>query len=117
MADTRTLKSKISDLINADKKKFSYLYDFGDNWGHTLIVEKMPDSTDEPFIPICLGGERACPPEDCGGIHGYYKLQKIKENKNHEEYQERIAEWLGEDFDFGHFDLGETNKNLLKFYI
>ena len=106
------LKSKISVLIHSEKQKFGYLYDFGDNWEHILVVEKILDSADAPFIPFCLGGERACPPEDCGSVSGYYELQKIKKNKNHKEYKERIAEWLGEDFDFEHFDLAETNKEL-----
>ena len=58
--------------------------------------------------------EKSCPPEDCGSIPGYYELQKIKKNKNHKEYKERIIEWLGEDFDFEDFDLDETNKELRK---
>ncbi|MBI4739621.1 plasmid pRiA4b ORF-3 family protein [Candidatus Woesearchaeota archaeon] len=109
---TYKLKSKINTLIHSEKQKFDYLYDFGDNWEHMLIIEKILDSADAPFIPFCLGGERACPPEDCGSVPGYYELQKIKKNKNHKEYKERIAEWLGEDFDFEHFDLDETNKEL-----
>ena len=108
------LKSKISALINSEKQRFNYVYDFGDNWEHTLIVEKILYSADALFIPFCLGGERACPPEDCGSVPGYYELQKIKKNKNNKEYKERIVEWLGEDFDFEDFDLDETNKELRK---
>src|SRR3989344_460234 len=52
------LKSKIRALIHLEKQKFRYLYDFGDNWGHTLIVEKILDSAGASFIPFCLGGER-----------------------------------------------------------
>ncbi len=111
-AVTYNLKLKISSLINSEKQKFRYLYDFGDNWGHTLIVEKFLDSVDAPFIPFCLSCERACPPEDCGGVFGYYELQKIKKNKDHKEYAERIVEWLGEDFDFDRFDLDKKNKGL-----
>jgi len=104
-------KIKLKDRLLA-KQKFGYLYDFGDNWEHSVIVEKVLDSADAPFIPFCIGGERASPPEDCGSIPGYYELQKIKKNKNHKEYKERIVGWLGEDFDFEHFDLDETNKEL-----
>ncbi|MDP2750666.1 MAG: plasmid pRiA4b ORF-3 family protein [Nanoarchaeota archaeon] len=108
------LKSKINLLINSEKQKFNYVYDFGDNWEHTLVVEKILDSSDAPFIPFCLAGERACPPEDCGSIGGYYELQKIKKNKNHKEYNERIVNWLGEDFDFEKINIDEINKELHK---
>ena len=108
---TYNLKSKIGILIQ-EKQRFNYIYDFGDNWKHSIVVEKILDSADAPFIPFCLSGERSCPPEDCGSVPGYYELQKIKNNKNHKEYKERIIEWLGEDFDFEYFDLDETNKEL-----
>ena len=108
------LKSKISILIHLERQRFNYIYDFGDNWKHSIVVEKILDSADVPFIPFCLEGEKSCPPEDCGSIPGYYELQKIKKNKNHKEYKERIIEWLGEDFDFEYFDLDETNKELRK---
>ncbi len=106
-------KVKLKDKLVV-KQKFSYLYDFGDNWEHTLVVEKVLDSADVPFIPFCLGGERACPPEDCGSVPGYHELQKIKKNKNHKEYKERIVGWLGGNFNFEHFDLAEINKELHK---
>ncbi len=104
-------KIKLKDKLSL-KQKFGYLYDFGDNWEHTIIVEKILDSADSPFIPYCVGGERSCPPEDCGSVPGYYELIKIKKNKKHLEYKERIAGWLGEDFDFEQFNLNEINKEL-----
>jgi len=104
-------KIKIKDKLSA-KQKFGYVYDFGDNWEHTLTVEKILDDNGT-FVPVCLGGERAGPPEDCGSYPGYYELIKIKKNKKHPEYQERIVEWLGEDFDFEKFNLNKINKELL----
>ena len=96
------------------KQKVGYVYDFGDNWDHTLVVEKIVDNKEDGDVPICLAGERACPPEDCGSIPGYYELMKLKKNKKHREYKEKIVEWLGEDFDFELFDIDEVNKQLLK---
>ncbi len=109
-------KVKLKDKLSL-KKKFGYVYDFGDNWEHTLVVEKILDAKDVAECPTCLEGERACPPEDCGSIPGYYELMRIKKNKKHPEYKERIVEWLGEDFDFEFFDKGEINKELLKHTI
>lgn len=104
-------KIKIKDKLSV-KLKFGYVYDFGDNWEHMLTVEKILDDKGT-LVPVCLGGERASPPEDCGSIPGYYELMRIKKNKKHPEYKERIVEWLGEDFDFEKFNLNEVNKELL----
>lgn len=113
-----------NDLLNAKKiklkdklllkQKFGYIYDFGDEWEHKLVFEKILSDTDTALVPICLEGERACPPEDCGSYPGYYELMDLKKNKKHPGYKERIVGWLGEDFDFEHFNLEEINKEMLK---
>ena len=52
--------------------KFTYIYDFGDNWEHEVLFEKrFPFDENQP-LPFCIEGELACPPEDCGGIGGFY---------------------------------------------
>ena len=106
-------KSKISTLLHSEKQRFGYLYDFGDNWEHTLAVEKVLDSADAPFIPFCLGGERACPPEDCGGVGGYERILEVLktgEDPGGEDVQE-LKEWIG-DWDPERFDLDEVNKKI-----
>ena len=110
---TNAKKIKLKDKLSL-KQKFGYVYDFGDNWEHILTVEKILDNKDVALFPTCLEGERAGPPEDCGSYPGYYELMRIKKNKKHPEYKERIAGWLGENFDFEHFDIEEINKELLK---
>jgi len=102
----------LSKLIKSKNQKLTYLYDFGDNWMHKIIVEKIINDKEE--CPICLEGERACPPEDCGSVPGYYELLDLKENKKHPDYKERIVEWLGENHDFEHFNVQEINKELKK---
>ena len=106
-------KIKLKDMLSL-KQKLGYVYDFGDNWEHTLTVEKILNDKDAALVPVYLEGERACPPEDCGSYPGYYQLMKIKKNKTHPEYRERIVEWLGEDWDFERFNIDEVNKELLK---
>ena len=56
---------------------FTYEYDFGDNWGHTILVEKIFRPLEELKHPVCLKGKRSAPPEDCGGEGGYYHLLKV----------------------------------------
>lgn len=77
---------------------FEYLYDFGDGWRHDILVEKIEVPAEPLRHPVCLAGERACPPEDCGGPHGYMELVEILRDPDHEEYEERL-EWAGGSFD------------------
>lgn len=51
-----------------------YLYDFGDDWKHRVELEAVIPAAAGVRYPICVGGERACPPEDCGGVSGYRRL-------------------------------------------
>ena len=61
-------------------------------------------------LPL-LDGKNACPPEHCGGIWGYYDLLKAVKNPKHKEHQETL-DWLGGQFDSGHFDLQKINAKL-----
>jgi len=54
--------------------------------------------------PKCIGGERVCPPEDCGGVGGYYDLLEIIADPNHEEHKNMIT-WLGGKYDPEEFAL------------
>lgn len=98
------LKTKIGYLLNSEGQRFIYTYDFGDKWEHTLVVEKIEDQDNSKKYPFCLAGGRACPPEDCGGIEGYYNLMEIRKNKNHPQYKASIVNWLGEEYDPERFD-------------
>jgi Plasmid pRiA4b ORF-3-like protein len=80
-AETTTLAT----ILSGGLKEFGYLYDFGDSWQHRIIVENVKPAEQQTPYPEFLGGERRCPPEDCGGIPGYYDfLDKIatKREKN-----------------------------------
>lgn len=106
------LKTPISTLLNSENLKFDYTYDFGDCWKHQVIVEKIIVPEAERSYPFCIDGKRNCPPEDCGSIPGYYELMKIRQNKNHPDYQERIVEWLGEGYDPELFIIDWVNASL-----
>ncbi len=105
-------KIKLFEHINKEKQKFSYLYDFGDSWEHEIVVEKIIEYDKKQKIPVCLEGERACPPEDCGAVSGYKNFIEIKKDKNHPDYKELIIGWLGEEHDFEEFDAKDVNKRL-----
>lgn len=85
-----------------------YEYDFGDRWQHELVVEEVLDPSDRVPLPRCLEGERACPPEDCGGIFRYQHLIETARGPNQPEYQE-LTQWLGENYDPAQFDRSIVN--------
>lgn len=72
-----------------------YLYDYGDSWWHTVKLEGYMARRQGGKYPVCIDGERACPPEDCGGISGYAHLIEILANPKHEEYEE-MKIWAGD---------------------
>jgi hypothetical protein len=86
-----------------------YLYDFGDDWEHEIVVEHV-DSRGEPTLR-CTGGERACPPEDCGGPPGYAHMLEVLANPEDEEHED-MKRWAPRGFDPERFDLTAVNKKL-----
>ncbi|MBU2585493.1 MAG: plasmid pRiA4b ORF-3 family protein [Bacteroidetes bacterium] len=96
-------KEKISKYFNENNRNARYEYDFGDSWIHTIKFEKVLPATIGEKYPKCIDGKRACPPEDCGGMGGYYDLLEILSDPKNEEYDEMI-EWLGGEFDPEYFD-------------
>src|SRR5205823_3681451 len=69
---TDATKTKLSSLVAKGVTDIRYVYDMGDNWQHRIIVEKIKPAEPGTLYPQFLGGERRCPPEDCGGFPGYY---------------------------------------------
>jgi Plasmid pRiA4b ORF-3-like protein len=104
-------KVKIGQLVEQSVKKIRYQYDMGDSWWHTITVEKtLPAEAGIPY-PRCIAGERACPPEDCGGPWSYGDFVAAIQNPKHERHEERL-EWIGGDFDPEAFDLEAANEEL-----
>lgn len=89
---------------------FSYVYDFGDNWNHSIHVESIVSDPEGPLV-TCLDGGRACPPDDCGGVSGYEQLLSVLSNPKHEEYSS-MKRWVGRRFDPERFDLAAVSKKL-----
>ncbi len=108
--DSRRIKL---EQVLKEKLKFIYVYDFGDNWEHQIQVEKILHAEQNKFYPVCLGGERACPPEDVGGTWGYSNFLEAISDPDHEEH-ENFLTWAGEDFNAEHFDLQAVNEKLGK---
>jgi hypothetical protein len=87
-----------------------YTYDFGDDWRHKITVEKVSPAGLGTTVPACIGGRRACPPEDCGGPWGYQDL--LESIAGGPASGDDRLDFVGHDFDPGAFDLGDFALNL-----
>lgn len=108
---------KLSKVAPREKSRFDYEYDFGDSWVHQIEVEKVVPPDPGAMYPVCVTGRRTAPPEDCGGIWGYYEMLQAVEDADHPEHEDML-EWLGGgegvEWDPDAFDLAGINKRLEK---
>jgi hypothetical protein len=102
---------RLSQVIPGEGFRFHYMYDFGDGWRHTLLVEKVAPAEKGIRYPICLKGKRACPPEDVGSVWGYHNFLQAIGDPDHPEHDQHLT-WAGGSFDPEAFDLEEVNAGL-----
>jgi len=106
---------RLGDLIKQKGRIFRYLYDFGDSWEHELVLEESRYFNPEMRTElVCLEGERGCPPEDVGGVPGYFEFLNVLKDPNHEEH-ESYTEWSGGNYDSERFDPESINWELMKY--
>lgn len=108
-----SMKTKLNKFFTHEKQTFYYCYDFGDDWSHHIVLEKI---VPEPVkIPVCLEGKGKCPPEDSNGESGYGNMKIILADPSHSEYK-IMKQWLGlketEEWDVNEVDLEEVNERL-----
>ena len=99
-----------ADLIDVGRR-FVYLYDFGDSWVHEVIVESIEPVSSGLKYASCLDGQRACPPEDCGGVARFSELLNAVGDPDHDEHDEYVQQ-VGGGFNPESFDRAATNANL-----
>lgn len=104
-------KVRLGDIIPRRRMKFLYTYDFGDNWEHEILVEKISSPELGQYYPVCIKGKRASPIEDSGGMWGHKGKLAIMNDPKHPEYKE-VMEWLGGRIDPERFDLDKINSQL-----
>ena len=90
---TEAIKVRLRDVLKPWKTTIDYMYDFGDSWEHRLTITKVRPGQPGVSYPHYVGGEWDCPPEDCGGIPGYYNMLDALADPGHPAHAE-IAEYL-----------------------
>jgi hypothetical protein len=108
----------LTERFNLEGQAFGMVYDLGDGWEHRITLESVEDD-DNLAAPVLIGGANACPPEDVGGIPGYYDMVDALEDRDHESHQD-MMEWLGfeegETWDLTEFDADEAQELILTYW-
>ncbi|MBP89731.1 MAG: hypothetical protein CMJ64_24005 [Planctomycetaceae bacterium] len=104
----------LSQLLpeSGKRAKWIYEYDFGDGWRHEIVFEGYPPIDKKVKYPLCVEGERACPPEDVGGPWGYAEYLEAMADPQHERHEE-LMEWRGP-FDPDEFDAKKVTREMRK---
>ncbi|MEA3544759.1 MAG: plasmid pRiA4b ORF-3 family protein [Thermodesulfobacteriota bacterium] len=106
---------RLGNLIKQKDRTFRYLYDFGDSWEHELVLEKSRSFNPALRTELaCLEGERACPPEDVGGVPGYFEFCNALKDTSHKEHQ-NFMKLSGGDYNSEWFDSESINWELMKY--
>lgn len=102
--------TKVSEVVSKTGKRFhfQYEYDFGDDWQHEVLYEGCLRAEKGQRYPLCVEGERACPPEDVGGVWGYAEYLEARADPKHEQHGEML-QWRGP-FDPEEFDAEKATK-------
>ena len=103
--------ARLGNVLGRVGAKALYMYDMGDGWEHGIVLEKRLPTYPGTACPVCTGGERACAPEDCGGIGGFYDLLDALGDPAHEQYDE-LRDGVGDDYDPDAFSIEEVNRML-----
>jgi len=101
---------RLREFVRGEGEVFGYVYDFGDNWEHDVLVERIIPGA-EVTDARCLEGERACPPEDVGSPSGYMDYLEAMRDPSHPDH-EQMVEWRGPSFDPENFDPAKINRRL-----
>lgn len=100
---------KIRDVLVPENPTLIYTYNMGEDWVHAIELEQVL-----PMMKTqrkCIGGERRCPPEDCGGVRGYHQILEILKNPGTDEYREMVT-WLDGKTDPEFIDIRMINAHL-----
>jgi len=112
--DASEVRLRDFQFRHGEAPAFVYVYDFGDDWRHTVQIEKLLAVKPAPKTATCIEGARSCPPEDVGGPHGYFEFVRVLLSPEPDEIEEQkhLKRWSGGTFDPERFDLAKTDNTV-----
>jgi hypothetical protein len=66
----------LSEFCFRRHERFSYEYDFTDRWRIEVRLEERLAVDEKQMYPVCIGGKRAGPPQDCGVVERFLVLKQ-----------------------------------------
>jgi len=109
-------RTRLDRLLSGEKDWLRYEYDFGDGWEHRVTLEKILPLDPRLQVPVCVKGKGACPPEDIGGIWGYYAALHAFNDPRHPDHGEYQEMFDAEDLDPNAFDIDEVNALMRSYF-
>jgi pRiA4b ORF-3-like protein len=106
-------KARLDKVANSAGAAITYHYDFANGWEHAIVVEAIRPAEPGVDCPICMIGEYACPPEDCGGRPGYGRLLSAFREPDRPQHYAILKRFSGT-FDPDAFDLAAINRRLVQ---
>jgi len=116
---------RVADFRFRLRERFLYEYDFGDNWQHDVRIEQILAAEGSRSYPVCIGGKRAAPPEECGGVEAYlaqwrhwkynFLCQRLRDGSkgmSDDVFVDEEAEVDESGYDPDHFDRRQVNTQL-----
>ena len=104
-------RTQLAEVLQAEGESMIYLYDFGDDWRHEVVLEKVIPTNDILKVPVCLSGARRCPPEDVGGVPGYQDFLETVFDPANDEFKHLVG-WACRPFHAEEFDMKAVNGKL-----
>jgi hypothetical protein len=104
---------RLLDIAPAVGARFTYAYDFGDDWEHDVAVTRVLPAEEAGRVPACIGGARACPREDSGGPWSYQANLEAFRDPRHPEHAE-VRRWMGRRFDPEAFDVAAADRRVAR---
>lgn len=105
-------KTCLADVLRPRRTVIDYIYDFGDSWEHRIVLTRVRPAEEGAMYPRYVAGSGGAPPEDCGGLPGFYELLDAKADAKHPSHDE-AEEWLG-DYDPQAIDTARIARKLAR---
>ena len=111
MRDARNIR--LGAILARGETRFTYTYDFGDDWRHTIVVEDVVAADLMAEYPRFIDGARRAPPEDVGGLPGFEEFLRVIAAPAHPEH-DTLMTWYGRPFELDDIGLRTINERLGK---